>query len=47
MGQGEEWGKKEGLVAWEEIAQMIVSMGLVWREARHHAQKATIPSKGI
>ncbi len=40
-------GEKQGLVAWEEITQLIVSMGLVGREARHRAQKATIPSKGV
>ncbi len=26
--------------------QLIVDMGLMWREARHHAKEATIPNKG-
>jgi hypothetical protein len=41
--------KREGKDWWpgRKIAQLIVSLGLVWREARHRAQKATIPSKGI
>jgi hypothetical protein len=34
------------LVAWEEIGQLIVSMGPVWREVSNPGQRATTPSKG-
>jgi hypothetical protein len=43
-GQGDKWGKG-GAGGFEEIRQLMVSMGLVWREACHCAQKATTPSK--
>jgi hypothetical protein len=33
-------------MAWEEIGQLTGSMGLVRKEARHHALKATIFSTG-
>jgi hypothetical protein len=46
MGQEEEWGQGGEQVALEEIGQLIVSMGLTWREARHRAKKATTPTKG-
>jgi hypothetical protein len=32
-------------VAWEEIGQFIVSMGLVWREARNCALRASTTSR--
>jgi hypothetical protein len=41
MGQG-----GGGLVAWEEIGQLIVSIRLVWKKAGYCAQRANIPSKG-
>jgi hypothetical protein len=48
MGHGKESGRQgRGLVALEEIGQLTVSMGMVWRKARHSAQGATTPSKGL
>ncbi len=48
MGQEEELGKRGGgLVAWEEIGQLTGSMGLVRREARHHALKGLHPKYGL
>jgi hypothetical protein len=41
---GERVGGAGGL---EEIEQLIVSTGLVSREARNQAQRATIPNKGL
>jgi hypothetical protein len=35
-----------GMVAWEEIGQLIVSIRLVWKKACYCAQKTNIPSKG-
>jgi hypothetical protein len=43
-GQGN--GAKGQLMAWSEIGHLIISMELLWREARRHAQRATTPGKG-
>ncbi len=51
LGQGKGtrrgMGAEGEMVAREEIEQLTVSVGLVWREARHCTQKATTPKERL